>query len=541
MYFYRTIFLKNNSIKIKKKYHYLKIFDTTKVISFEEYMLLAILYLFIYLFQSAYGVVGSNGNVSSLTQFTDMIEFVAGGPVRIDLMPHLFDQNEKKNWNISLFTQYFSSPENTTKLATLLFPSQDILLTTTGGPDYFLSTATNKEVRDLDASILGITDKEFFSITGIFPQSTKKYLGFFGYYAFSQNENNTPKFSLQVAAPFISINHTIGQKEKIYKQGRNNNESPIKNVIDGLSSSNLLFQRWNFSNEGISNTEISNIELNLSWNYFPLKKCSIETYAGCLIPVTKKTKTEKINQQFIFSPTITNSEHFGLQYGTTISLFLYENDERTIQFILGNNLLYFIPEKKLRSFDLKQKPWSRYLPVYENFALPDQLETSLVNKLTLSSRITPNFSNVATVQIDFTKSFYALGIGYTLFTRQSESVTILDDLPNIAIKGTSEVLPGENMPLSVARTASLQLSREDVICQNPVYEDPNFFYTKIETGDIDISSATHPAVFLGEIYLKLKLDCLDTLKCVLGGSYRFCHNNTAIEYSTCWAGIQYEF
>ena len=504
-------------------------------------MLLAILYLFIYLLQSAYGVVGSNGNVSSLTHFTDMIEFVAGGPVRIDLMPHLFDQNEKKNWNVSLFAQYFSSPENSVKLATLLFPFQDVLLTTTGGPDYFLSTATNKEIRDLDASILGITDKEFFSITGIFPQSTKKYLGFFGYYAFSHNENNTPKFSLQVAAPLISVNHKIGQKEKIYKKGSSYDASPIKNVIDGLSSKNLLNQRWNFSKEGISNTEISNIELNLSWNYFPLKKCSIETYAGCLIPVTKKTKKEKINEQFIFPPTIPNSEHFGLQYGTTISLFLYENDERIIQFVLGNNLLYFIPEKKLRSFDLAQKPWSRYLPVYENFALPNQSETSLVNKLTLTSRVTPNFSNIATIQMDFKKNFYTFGIGYTLFTRQSESVTIIDDLPNIATKGTSEIIPGENAPLSVARTASLQLSREDIICQNPVYEDPNFYYTKIENGNIDISSATHPAVFLGEIYLKLKLDCFDRLKCVLGGSYRFCHNNTAIEYSTCWAGIQYEF
>lgn len=503
-------------------------------------MLFILFVFFIEIFQSSYAVVGSNGNVSSLTHFTDMFEFVAGGPVRIDAMPHLFDQDKKKTWDISLFVQHFISPENTTKLATLLFPAQDVLLTAAGGPDYFLSSATNKEIRDIDTSILGITDKEFFSIMGIFPRSTKQYLGFFGYYAFSHNENNTPKFSLQIAAPLIKINHAIEKKEKIYKTGYEYAKSPIKSVAEGLSSNNLLFQRWNFSPKGISDTQISNIEVNLCWNYFPVAKCSIETYAGCIVPI-KKTKKELKHESFIFSPAITNAEHFGLQYGTTISLFLYQNDERTIQFLLGNNLLYFVPEKKLRSFDLAQKPWSRYLPVYENFALPDQSEATLVNKLTLLSRVTPNFSNISTVQIDFTKSFYTLGIGYTLFARQSESVTILDDLPNLAIKGASEPIPGEHLPLSVARSASLRLSREDVICQNPVYDDPNFYYTKIEAGDIDISSATHPAVFLGEIYLKLKLDIFDRCRCIFGGSYRFCHNNTAIEYRTCWAGIQYEF
>jgi hypothetical protein len=85
------------------------------------------------------------------------------------------------------------------------------------------------------------------------------------------------------------------------------------------------------------------------------------------------------------------------------------------------------------------------------------------------------------------------------------------------------------------------LTAEDIICKSPVYDDTNFYYAKIGSTAIDISSATHPAVFLGEIYLKAKIDYCQTIKCTLGGSYRFSHNNTAIEYATCWAGLQYEF
>jgi hypothetical protein len=505
-------------------------------------MLFYILLFFLYLIKPIYGVVGSNGNVSSLTHFTDIVEFIAGGPVRIDLVPNLKEKKEKKRWDLSVIVQYFSSADNTNKLATLLFPNQDILLTTTGGPDYFLSNATNKEVRDLDASLLNITDKEFFSILGIFPKSTKKYVGFFGYYAFTHHDNNTPKFSIQCAAPLINIKHQIGRKETIYKTGSTYPYSPIKSVAEGLSSDTLQYQRWNFCQEGLSETRFSNIELNLAWNYYPIEKCSIETYIGCLFPIKKTEKEKKINESFIYSPSIINSEHFGLQYGTTISLFFYQNDERSVHFILGNNLLYFVPEKKLRSFDLQQRPWSRYLPVYQNFGLPNQTEEILVNQLTLTSRVTPNFSTISTIQIDFNKSFYTLGVGYSVFARQSESVTIIDDIPNLAIKGAvNEDAPEENLPLSVARSASLQLARENVICKDPIYEDPNFYYTKIETGDVDISSATHPAVFIGEIYLKLKLEIQDALSCFFGGSYRLCHNNTAIEYGTCWAGLQYEF
>ena len=67
------------------------------------------------------------------------------------------------------------------------------------------------------------------------------------------------------------------------------------------------------------------------------------------------------------------------------------------------------------------------------------------------------------------------------------------------------------------------------------------FYTKIEVGNIDISSATSKAVFRRN-YLKLKLDCFDRLKCVLGGLHRFCHMSTPqLNTVNLLAGIQYEF
>ena len=43
---------------------------------------------------------------------------------------------------------------------------------------------TNKIVRDIDASIVGITNDDFFSVTSIIPDIIRKYIGFFGYAKF---------------------------------------------------------------------------------------------------------------------------------------------------------------------------------------------------------------------------------------------------------------------------------------------------------------------------------------------------------------------
>lgn len=495
---------------------------------------------FFIFFNHLYGVVGSGGNVFGLTRFSDTPEFLAGGPVRIDLLPYLPREclEEEKKMGFIVIADYQVSTNNN-KIGEFLFPHGDVLLTTTGGPDYFESTAVNKQVRDIDAAILGITDPQFISITKILPSSTVAYLGCMGYYHFLLNENNTPRLSFQVAFPYIHMNHTIIGNESIYQTGPEYQNSPIKSVLAGLSRSTLDAQRWCFAREGLTKSQIANVECTLSYNYLPMEQCSVETYLGILIPIKKKCDRDDV---FIFSPQIINSAYIGCQYGTTISLFLYNNDERSVKFIIGNNLLYFLPNNNaIRSFDLYQKPWSRYLMAYENFQLANQTNQPIVNYLTFISRVSPNFSNISTAQIDFIQDIYAFSIGYSLFARQSESVTILDDLPNVVLQGSNLNNPGIIPPLSLVRTASLRLEMEDLFCTEPVYQAPSYYYAKIDNTMIDISSGTHPAVFLGELYGKISLNYEEKAKIVFAGSYRFCHNNTAIEYATIWGGIELFF
>lgn len=514
------------------------------------------LYFFIFFFQSVFGVVGSGGNVFGQTHFTDLGEFLAGGPIRIDFMPYLLKNNsaKKKRFGLYCVGQYAKSTNNN-KLSQFFLPQGDLLLTVTGGPDYFITgpmssvvnKPNNRVVRNIDALVLGISDPDYFSIVSIDLESIVRYVGFFGYYAFLFNDNNTPKLSLECAFPLInSIHKSIG-KEIIYKTGEDYIVSPVKTALDGLSRNELDYQRWNFSDAGMSKTVIPSIEFDISYNYIPIKNCSVESYFGCLIPLYDSCQKDIKKNVFIFSPQFQNAEHLGFQYGTTISLFLYQNDERAIKFLLGNNLLYFLPKNHFRSFDLNGRSWSRYLYSYENFQLKNQKLEPLVNFLSFDCRVSPNFSNIATTEIHYMRDTFNIAIGYSLFARQSESVTILDDIPNIVLQGTfDQSTIVDCPPISIIRTVALRLNEEDVQVQNINLENnlvfnANYFYAKIDNTMIDIASGTHPAVFSGELYIKGTFACSNEGEIFFGGSYRFSHNNTAIEYVTSWLGIKFAF
>ena len=516
-------------------------------------------YFFIFIllfFNTALQVVGSGGNVFGQNHFSDLLQFVAGGPIRIDFMPYLpMKPVEKKKIGFNVIWQYANSTKDN-KLSQFFIPDGNLLLTVTGGPDYFIpgplpasqEQPNNKVVRNIDALVLGITDPDFSSIIELTARSVIKYAGFFGYYVFLFNKNNTPKLSFEIALPIVNcFRKTMGQ-ETIYKKGDAYADSPVKTALDGLSRDLLKYQRWNFSANGMSETRAPNIEFDLSYNYLPTENCSVETYLGCLVPLSKGCDKKNKYHQFVFAPEFANSQHVGLQYGTTISLFLYENDERSIKFLLGSNFLYFFPKNHFRSFDLQGRSWSKYLTAYQNFQLKNQQMEPLVNFLSFECRVSPNFSTIATTEFHYIRDSFDIGIGYCLFARQSESVTILEDLPNIVLKGTDiNTNITEVPPVSIARGIALRLQREDLQTQeldtdtNKLRFNANYFYAKIDNTIVDVASATHPAVFSGELYLKASTKVFNLADILLGASYRFSHNNTAIEYATFWVGLQMAF
>jgi hypothetical protein len=513
-------------------------------------------------------VAGNNGNASGITYFNEIPEFLAGSPIRLDLMPNIFTQpiDKENNFGISACFSY-STESNDYKTSQFFSPNGNINLFVAGGPDYFSKEADLlgfRKKRDIDAAVLGITDDQFQSLISLLPSSTVSYVGLFGYYTILRNDEGAPRFSLQLAFPLIDLTHKIEGYESIKKIGPDYEKSPIKSALAGLSADSIKYQRWNFSEKGLNRKGIGDLEFNLSFNLMPSNVCSAETYLGVIMPISNKFSgwyNQNISP-YIFDPVISNVGNWAIQWGTTINIFLYSNDERNIRFILGNNLLYFFPKDQYRSFDLLNRPWSRYLPVFVNYGTKNQTEQTLANFLTLNSRITPNFSTIVTTELVYNKDILDMSIGYSFYARQSESVTIKETFPDLVLKAFPLIIEEENykdfidnkkdinlQQISTVRTINLRLTGENISFYSSMpssleidpYKEQRFYNSIIRMADVDKASATHPAVMAGTLYGKIALKW-DVSKMIgIGASYRLSHNNLAIEYANVWVWIEYSF
>ena len=498
----------------------------------------SIIILFIICANNGYCPSGNNGNSSSKSFFADISPFYACSPERIDIMGNIFPCNTNFGFYVNLSHMVST---NNSQIAQYFTPQGYSYMFAKGGDDYFKTVDISKKKRDIDSQVFNIRDNDFESVFTVLPSSEINYVGLFGYYTFLKNDDCTPKLSIQLAAPIVDIKRKICADESIKKTGPQYENSPIKSILEGLSDSSIQYSRWKFAPEVMTFKGIANVELNLSLNRMPCSLCSVEGYCGIIFPTQELCHNANNNENiFVFYPFGGYGNHFGLQYGTTVNIFLYNNDERNFRLILGTNLIYLFPNTEYRTFDLKNRPWSRYLPAYTNFYIPkEETVQPLANLLTLESRVSPNFTIIATTELDYNQDIYNLCMGYTMYARQAESVTITDAFPNIVLAPANYFLDENKTKISVVREINLRLNEEDIEILDSPYkagEDGEKYYLSIiRSGDIDKSSAGHPSLLAGTLYGKVYIDLNEYNSLIgIGGSYRFSHNNNAMEYASVW-------
>jgi hypothetical protein len=490
---------------------------------------------------------GTHGNASNKTHFVDIPPFKATSPERISLL-NLNDSLNK--WIINL-TPFISYSKNNAILGEYFLPGGRNNLYVSGDLDYFDPNTDKIMRRDIDSSAFGITDSKFQSVIRITPESQMYGVGCLGQYIFNFNNNNTPRWSLQIASPIYNKKHTLRIKESIKNYSDNFLQTnSIQSMKEALSNKHIKYNRWNFDNDGMNKTNIGDIEFNILLNILASARCSTEAYLGIIIPTQGLHEEKKNKAHIIFEPTIGNGGHVGLQYGTNVTIMNSENSERTLKFIISTNSTYLFANKQYRSFDLKDRPWSRYLPTYLNFkpynatigGTPVNTTVEpLVNTLTLQSTISPNFSITSTAEIMYTKDWYNLSAGYSFYAQQSESVMIEDDYQTITLKsGNPSALDNVINP---NRTINMRFVNEDLTITTSDRSRSQYFTAIIKSSDIDKTSATHPGILTGSVFGKISfvLNEENNATVGLGGSYRFSHTNTAIEYATGWLNFMISF
>ncbi len=378
-----------------------------------------------------------------------------------------------------------------------------------------------------------------------------------------------------ISAPVVRVQNTMGLKEKILQEGEFYDVIPIEgqetNVNKKLRcmTEALVQDGWCFGkidNKKHSKTQLAFIQAQFGTVWVDSECCHLEPYIGITIPTGNTPKARQV-----FEPIAGNGNHFGILWGGSSGYKIYDSNCGNYQLYAESEVVmqYLFSKTQKRSFDLKHKPWSRYIETYANKAQAQQanalgsssaddfsfifLNTPGINLLTLDAKVKPGFNftfNAALVlsQCECNNGFDA-EVGYNFYAKQAECLSLKQTFSTqAAIKdhaGLGITNPVRNMTNDqlINEASFLNLSTTGNLNPNGILGAYDRGIIKQE--NIDLASAAHPCVLSHTVYGTLGYhwdDLCYPIMAGIGASYEFSGKmNTSLDRWLVWGkfGLSY--
>jgi len=470
-------------------------------------------------------------------------EMVAG--FRID---RTYARQEGKN-GVFQAVLFGSKSTNSKNLARYFFPhGKDVLMVAEDD----LADDFNKK-KDLLAQNFNIftNDGNFRSEISIAPTQSLVGCGFHWRQSIWRHELVGKGFWVSVSAPIVHVNNRMNLKENVINNGGGPNPDAdivvMSNMIQALNQQEWCFGK--ITQESKTVTRLADIELKFGYDNWLLDESShLELYIGAIVPTSNK-----MEGHYVFEPIAGRGGYSGIMLGSSFGKALWTSDsqEATVYYEMANHSEYLFKANQTRSFDLVDKPWSRYLEMYVNVdqamqaesimpptSVSNNLATSGINILTQKVSVIPGFSCDINGALVGTYQQIQAEFGYNLFFRRAECVRLACPwVVGPAIKYTSGL--GQTNPI---RDITGNKYFEQIVLNetgNTLIPVALFDFNQslIMEEDIDIESASTPAVLSHTIYAALGCH-MDSMKhpvlANLGASYTFAQNNAVISKWMLW-------
>lgn len=296
----------------------------------------------------------------------------------------------------------------------------------------------------------------------------------------------------------------------------------------------------------LQHTGVADIELKIGRQWHYGETCSFASYLGVLIPTSNKPKGH-----YVFEPIIGHGGSAGLMWGGLINYNMWNscNDNWHLGWDLTWNSQYLFQTSQVRSFDLKNKPWSRYIAMYRDQAQAQEaanlcasndattrlqgatLFTPGINILTRKVKVTPGFDfNITTAFNLRSDCGFFSELGFNFYARRAECVKLdcWTDGPAIpCATGCGETSPVRNITGNTLLEAAC-----DCVAL------PEYTNSYIRKSDIDISSAAHPAILVymvhGSLGYEFHKECRVPMDVNFGAAYEFGDQVSVMKRWTLW-------
>ncbi len=347
------------------------------------------------------------------------------------------------------------------------------------------------------------------------------------------------RFFFEASAPIEHVRNSMGLSEIVTSTGGGvdpviglDNSPRVANMVQAFNQCNWRFGRIPHCSKELETTRLGDCEFKLGWNSLIYDHCHYNNYVGIIIPAGNRPKG-----RVVFEPVVGNNHHFGLMYGSNLGFDVWDCGSHDFDFEFDINGRYLFRNHQVRSFDLRDKSWSRYLAVYANVEAAEAAAiapapidtnagTSGINVFTRCVKVSPRFQFVLNSALLYRYcNWFEAEVGYGFFARHGEKVTLdcwnNNDGPQVMdISGLGNT--------NTARTIKNNYEGSAI---------PLADYQPLTLCDLNLDSAAHPAVLSNTIYAFFagKYDICGFPMCTgVGGSYEFSSFNLALDRWNVW-------
>lgn len=476
---------------------------------------------------------------TSRTFFSVRPPFQIGSPERLAMFRgDRMDRRECGRGGALQVVPFGGHSMNSDRLARYFFPDCKQQLHVKENPN---------ESADILATHLNIStmDKSFDSVFSIEPERTIAGFGI-SYRQEFWHRCDGRAFWLGISLPIIHIRNKVNLCETTIDGGggvNQNAEGAVANVTEAFKQSTWKFGRIDDCCT-LQKTGIADIEVLLGYEVVDLEHCQLESFVGAIIPTSNTP-----NAVTLFEPITGHNGHTGIFFGNSFSAVTWESQstDRSLLFTFDMNGQYFFSRNEVRSFDLKNKPWSRYMGVYvsqaqaQDAADAGSFDNSFaigspgINEFTKKIDVTPGLSRVINTTILYNGCGKFEGeIGYNFCARETECVKLQYGLRDgIALQSTQ----------LIGTTNTVQQIGNNFNNENDK-DVANYDTNLLTAADIDLESARHPCAIEHTIYgsLGYNWECICYPTFIgIGSSYQFAQDNTTLNRWMAWLKVGASF
>lgn len=354
---------------------------------------------------------------------------------------------------------------------------------------------------------------------------------------------------LDIILPFKWVKNTLGMKEEVIYPGGPGGEDPqvpkgsAANMTEAFKSPLFKFGRIDGARSAFG---LADIYAMLGFTFFNNNSRHFDTFWGIVIPTSNKPTGE-----YLFEPIYGNEAHAGIMSGASIGFRIWQDtcSTRAFYWELDTVGTLLLENSQVRSFDLKDKTWGRYMWVYTS---SKSTSTSPgINQFTKQIYSTPGTSRDLNFAYVFEHPRFRGEFGYHYFARGPEHVRLVEPWDNTVAIAT--IINEDNEFVSSGSTKTSR-NRSTISDYLGVINDSNpqnnpagvtAVYRNIRQEDLDLQSCAHPGSVTHTFYAAGSFHwgcCTEHAKYIgFGVAYEYGPDNTVIDQLKAWAKFGIEF